>query len=137
MEKNQEHPDFDAVMADQAVTNIAGWTEPNTDDECDEEAYRARLAKMDPSSSRLRLRYSNLSKSPTTIIKAVPPEKVLNRLQSLSYSIAIQAIQKMKMTGKVNVACPECGANPTVNLTKHRLDVYCPGGFVRTGEIYD
>lgn len=48
MEKNQEHPDFDAVMADQAVTNIAGWTEPNNDDECDEETYRARLAKNGP-----------------------------------------------------------------------------------------
>jgi len=30
------------VMEDKAVTNISGWTEPNTDAPCDEQAYRDR-----------------------------------------------------------------------------------------------
>jgi len=29
-------------MDDKAVTNISNWREPNSDDPCDEEAYRAR-----------------------------------------------------------------------------------------------
>jgi len=30
------------VMEDKAVTNISGWTEPNEDEQCDEQAYRDR-----------------------------------------------------------------------------------------------
>jgi hypothetical protein len=30
------------VMDDKAVTNISGWTEPNADKPCDEQAYRDR-----------------------------------------------------------------------------------------------
>lgn len=36
------------VMADEAVTNISGWTEPNSDEPCDEQAYRERLDKNAP-----------------------------------------------------------------------------------------
>ena len=36
------------VMADQAVTNVSGWTEPNHDEPCDEYAYRERLHKNAP-----------------------------------------------------------------------------------------
>lgn len=31
------------VMSNQAVTNISGWTEPNEDEECDEQAYMDRI----------------------------------------------------------------------------------------------
>ena len=37
--------ELQAVMEDKAVTNISGWTEPNFDTQCDEEAYRDRLKK--------------------------------------------------------------------------------------------
>lgn len=33
------------AMEDNAVTNISGWTEPNSDTSCDENAYRKRLCK--------------------------------------------------------------------------------------------
>lgn len=33
------------VMNDKAVTNISGWTEPNSDVPCDEVAYRKRLTE--------------------------------------------------------------------------------------------
>lgn len=33
------------VMEDKAVTIILGWTEPNSDAPCDENAYRERLEK--------------------------------------------------------------------------------------------
>ena len=33
------------VMDDKAVTNISGWTEPNEDEPCDEQAYRDRALK--------------------------------------------------------------------------------------------
>ena len=36
------------VMEDQAVTNISGWTEPNSDTPCDEIAYRERLKRNAP-----------------------------------------------------------------------------------------
>lgn len=36
--------DLEAVMADSAVTVLSGWTEPNTDEPCDETAYRDRLS---------------------------------------------------------------------------------------------
>ena len=42
----QETDNFElkSVMADQAVTNVSGWTEPNSDSECDEETYMRRMA---------------------------------------------------------------------------------------------
>lgn len=36
------------VMEDRAVTNISGWTEPNSDTPCDEIAYRERLKRNAP-----------------------------------------------------------------------------------------
>lgn len=35
--------DYLEAMEDPAVTAISGWTEPNHDVACDEEAYRLRL----------------------------------------------------------------------------------------------
>ena len=37
--------EIEAVMEDKAVTNVSGWTIPNTDSKCDEAAYRERLEK--------------------------------------------------------------------------------------------
>lgn len=31
------------AMADKSVTNVSGWTEPNTDTACDEGKYRENL----------------------------------------------------------------------------------------------
>lgn len=39
---------FEEIMENRAVTNIAGWTEPNHGGPCDEDAYRARLSKNGP-----------------------------------------------------------------------------------------
>lgn len=36
------------AMEDKAVTNISGWTEPNSDEPCDETAYRQRLGANAP-----------------------------------------------------------------------------------------
>lgn len=36
------------AMRDKAVTNISGWTEPNSDEPCDESVYRKRLAENAP-----------------------------------------------------------------------------------------
>ena len=35
--------EIDQVLADDSVTALSGWTEPNTDKPCDEEAYRRKL----------------------------------------------------------------------------------------------
>ena len=37
--------DFELIsaMADQVVTNVSGWTEPNPDSECDEKTYMRRM----------------------------------------------------------------------------------------------
>ena len=36
------------VMADKTVTNVSGWTEPNSDEPCDEQAYRDRIDNNAP-----------------------------------------------------------------------------------------
>lgn len=35
--------DIDEIMADPSVTILSGWTEANSDDPCDEAAYRRKL----------------------------------------------------------------------------------------------
>ena len=43
------------VMDDKAVTNISGWTEPNTDELCDEQEYRDRaLANADELNAKIK-----------------------------------------------------------------------------------
>ncbi len=45
----EENPiEYDVVMEDKVITNIAGWVEPNNDGPCDESAYRDRLEKNGP-----------------------------------------------------------------------------------------
>lgn len=41
--KRGDDASYEEVMADKAVTNISGWTEPNEDRPCDEKEYRKRL----------------------------------------------------------------------------------------------
>lgn len=40
--------DYTEVMEDKAITNVAGWIEPNNDLPCDEKEYRRRLEKNGP-----------------------------------------------------------------------------------------
>lgn len=47
-DRAQSPPDYQAVMDNKAVTNVAGWTEANNDGPCDEAAYRERLKKNGP-----------------------------------------------------------------------------------------
>jgi hypothetical protein len=43
------------VMSDKSVTNISGWTEPNTDSPCDEQGYRDRaLRNADDLNSKIK-----------------------------------------------------------------------------------
>lgn len=44
------------MMEDQAVTNISGWTEPNSDTSCDEIVYQERLKRNAPVLHKKNLR---------------------------------------------------------------------------------
>lgn len=46
LERDEINALCEEAMKDKAVTNISGWTEPNSDEPCDEEAYRMRLAEQ-------------------------------------------------------------------------------------------